>query len=91
MATKLPKAYSQYGASMGRDSDSEPLQGKLRLERVRLTGGYDNGGAYWGIGLPLFRAEDSKGREKFFRAANRETAKALLRHGHPEGSITFYR
>ena len=50
------KAYSQYGASMGRrDNVAEALDvKKLHLERVRLnSGGYDPGGAYWGQGAPM--------------------------------------
>lgn len=57
--TKLSKAYSQYGASMGRGSQHAAPDSaiKFRLERVRLdSGGYDNGGAYWGHGSPLFHA-----------------------------------
>lgn len=47
------------GAAMGRTSLfpnlAVPL--KLRLVRVRLdSGGYDAGGAYWGIGERLYRA-----------------------------------
>ncbi len=50
---KFSKAYSQYGASMGRPS--EALEGKVKLFQVRLdSGGYDNGGAYWGPGEPLW-------------------------------------
>jgi hypothetical protein len=62
---KLSKAYDQYGSSMGR-CGNEPVSGdpqrsaplKFSLQRVRLNaGGYDHGGAYWGIGRPLYRAE----------------------------------
>jgi hypothetical protein len=56
MATWYPyrsKGYSQYGASMGRRSISldkmmEAETDRLSLSRVRLSGDYDAGGAYWG-------------------------------------------
>jgi len=86
----LPNACSRYGASMGRDSTSErdlrviagePV--KLQLRRVRLdSGGYDSGGAYWGHGEPLYRADDEAGLGEvtlYFRARDREHAKALVR------------
>jgi hypothetical protein len=73
----LSNVSSKYGAPMGRDS-SEP-SGKVRLQRVRLdSGGYDSGGAYWGIGQALWCAEDVDGNRKFFRASDREAAKAKL-------------
>jgi hypothetical protein len=43
-------------------------------------GGYDNGGAYWGIGTPLYRAwYELEGEfcEYFFRAPTRKAAKEL--------------
>jgi hypothetical protein len=86
---KLSKAYNQYGSSMGRGSDNQ-LEGKLSLRRVCLdSGGYDNGGAYWGAGAPLWRAEDSEGRESFFRSGDRDAAKTKLRAEFP--GVTFYR
>lgn len=49
----LPPAFTQYGASMGRESDAPgnfvDVPGGCRLRRVPLNdGGYDEGGAYWG-------------------------------------------
>jgi hypothetical protein len=72
------KASSQYGASMGRSSDLDyGTREKLRLERVPLdAGGYDPGGAYWGGGVPLYIAYDEEGRQLYFRARDREAAKA---------------
>ena len=59
MSYNYTKAYSQYGASMGRPdhiSEAETVD-KIHLERVVLnTGGYDLGGAYWGHGAPLYVA-----------------------------------
>lgn len=61
--------------------------GKVRLTRVSLDrGGYDNGGAYWGIGEPLWYAVSECGEyAAFFRAPSREAAKAKL------PGRTFYR
>lgn len=44
---KLSKAYSRYGADMGRRSAT--LLGKLKLQKIAINSqGYDQGGAYWG-------------------------------------------
>ena len=74
---------SKYGAPMGRSSVSlERLQesgGKISLKRIPLDeGGYDSGGAYWGIGAPLFVAQNDEGEEFYFRAPDRETAKTKI-------------
>ena len=75
------KAYSQYGASMGRPdciNEAETVK-KLHLERVRLnSGGYDPGGAYWGQGAPLYVAWGD-GQEMFLRASDREEAKEIAK------------
>ncbi len=85
---QLSKVNCQYGAPMGRRSDID-LFGKVRLNRVRLDrGGYDNGGAYWGFGTPLWLAEDSEGNQQFLRAKDRSTAKKELQ-GRFE--VKFYR
>lgn len=91
MATKLPNVSSQYGAPMGRRSYPLGLPNKLRLERVRLdSGGYDNGGAYWGHGDPLYMASGADGEgPEYFRAKSRDDAKAILRNDHPD--VKFYR
>lgn len=79
----LPNATSIRGASMGRaDSILEPNETiKFRLYRMPMTGDYDSGGAYWGMGPnsefmwhaygdgPEFK------NEIFVRAWNREEAK----------------
>ena len=71
----FPKAYSQYGASMGRRGD-DILEGKIHLTRVALdSGGYDPGGAYWGTPRTLWLAEDEEGRTMYFRAPDRAAAK----------------
>lgn len=48
------------GAAMGRPSGvvraSELPPRSVYLSKVKLTDGYDDGGAYWGIGQPLYCA-----------------------------------
>lgn len=78
------KAYSMYGASMGRRSDHiSAFEGATngRLRRVPLdSGGYDPGGAYWGTPSNLWCATaDSVAEEvvtHYLRAPSREAAKA---------------
>lgn len=93
MATPADSKVScKYGAPMGRGGSL--LAGtKTHLARVRLdSGGYDPGGAYWGIGQPLFVAWDDEGGEIYLRASSREAAKAQLRAEScdPE-NLRFYR
>ena len=73
------KGYSQYGASMGRDSYGSP-RGRISLRKVPInSGGYDPGGAYWGSGATLWYASgDDYG--KYFRAPTKEKAKELVRN-----------
>lgn len=73
------------GARMERPSDppADFVGRRTRLERVRLdAGGYDKGGAYWGLGNPLFcawtSADDGDVRTGYRRATDREAAKALF-------------
>jgi len=82
---------SMYGAPMGRAADSiSELSGKVHLRHVPFyDGDYDQGGAYWGGGEPLFCAWDNEGHEVYLRAASRESAKAQLLNKNP--AITFYR
>ena len=78
---KFAKGYNQYGAFMGRRSWLEEADTvrKLHLQRVPLdSGGYDPGGAYWGVGEPLYIAfgeGEEEQQRKFFRAWDRSEAK----------------
>lgn len=72
------------GSMMGRQ-DSIPVDyngEKLRVRRVPLdSGGYDAGGAYWGIGSPLYCAFGETATEQlyaFVRAASRKEAIAKI-------------
>lgn len=87
---KFERGFNEYGAFMGRSEygDLENAR-RVRLFRVRLdASGYDNGGAYWGLGLPLWcaLAEDmsadlirpASDARDFVRAASRKEAAELL-------------
>jgi hypothetical protein len=104
----LTKVNCKYGAPMGRAHDgidgftafaASEFAGKVRLARVRLdSGGYDSGGAYWGTGVPLWRAEcdytdGSESVDYFLRAADRESAKRELQsHAQARyGTLRFFR
>lgn len=91
-APDLLLASSPYGAPLGRPNAipvTPPC--KVSLRRVRLnSGGYDQGGAYWGVGRALYWAGDDDGLlDLFFRAVTRESAKAHLRTLYP--AVRFYR
>lgn len=52
-----PRVHSQYGAPMGRPGFGHGAQPTtpFELRKIRLNqGGYDDGGAYWGTGAPLY-------------------------------------
>lgn len=63
---------SSRGAPMGRSGNGyieTTLPRTVRLFRVRLnSGGYDDGGAYWGIGESLWCAIDIDESRQFIRA-----------------------
>lgn len=82
---RLGNVHSSYGAPMGR-RDSASLETCVprfvRLQRVRLdAGGYDSGGAYWGLRRPgesLFVADDGDGNRQFVSAYGRPQAALKL-------------
>jgi hypothetical protein len=83
---------SRYGAPMGRHLGPDCLDtsAPIYLRRVRInSGGYDAGGAYWGLGQPLWHAQDEDGNGKIFRSPSREAAKAHLVATYP--GARFYR
>lgn len=91
---KLSIGYSQYGADMGRrKSTPDDRQERIRFRLVRMyldSGGYDEGGAYWGHGDPLYRAfgEGPVGvNELFVRGKTRDEAKAKIREYFPNASF----
>lgn len=81
MRKQFPDVSCKYGAPMGRSSFGTPdhAEGKIRVFRVNLdSGGYDDGGAYWGTGQPLFCATDGAEYRQFIRASSRLAAIAEL-------------
>ena len=93
MQTFIKPVSCAYGAPMGRHTGPDFLDvdaGKIYLRRVPInSGGYDAGGAYWGLGAPLWEAQDQDGNGRIFRAASRSAAKAAIREDFP--GATFYR
>jgi hypothetical protein len=91
--TFITKVSIKYGAPMGRYTGPNFLDcdaGKIYLHRVPLdSGGYDQGGAYWGHGEPLFEAMDQDSNGFILRAGSRARAKAIILEDWPEA--TFYR
>lgn len=87
---EFTKVHSRYGAPMGRatqvEHESDAAE-KFKLSRVRLnSGGYDDGGAYWGAPSNLWVAECETDRDGehlytrlFLRAPDRDQAKGMLR------------
>ena len=83
---KLPEVSSRYGAPMGRPNaapanwQADPEPRSLRLAMVPLdSGGYDSGGAYWGLGQPLYCLATRDGELlAFVRASRRLTAAMAL-------------
>lgn len=88
-----PPVSCKYGAPMGRHAGPANAQGKSQrynLVRVPLdSGGYDRGGAYWGVGAPLWYATNDE-RSEYFRARTRDAAKEYVRE-HVDVDATFYR
>jgi hypothetical protein len=81
------------GAAHGRPQQRPkglPAQ-RWYLRRVRInSGGYDEGGAYWGIGEPLWYAASESGEATmFFRARDRVEARAYVVAAFP--GATFWR
>lgn len=94
MTKQFENVSSKYGAPMGRvsapDLDTSPHS--VRLFAVRLdSGGYDDGGAYWGYGGAggLYCARDKDGSEQFTRAPSRESAALLLNIPAPALRVPF--
>jgi len=91
---ELARVSCRYGAPMGRverypGPDIEPGT-RFYLRTVPVDcGGYDRGGAYWGLGQTLYRAvSECGGVEIFFRAGSRADAKREVRAAC-EGAIFF--
>lgn len=81
----FPPVSCRYGAPMGRPDQPPPdptRPVKLRLARIRWTDqAYDQGGAYWGMGDPIFCAygqQDGQAIRLYVRAADESSAVAAI-------------
>lgn len=82
----FPNVSSKYGAPMGRSrvGNLNELPKKLRAQRVSMVdGGYDPGGAYWGISSPPFHlyvvfAIGANGKPEFRDFTRAITSKAAI-------------
>jgi hypothetical protein len=92
-STFITPVSSTYGAPMGRHTGPEFLDvdaGKVYLSKIPLdNGGYDKGGAYWGLGEALWETSDQDSNGFIFRARDRARARAHILDMF-EGA-TFYR
>lgn len=82
---------SKYGAPMGRRSNNY-LEAPVTLSNVVIdSGGYDEGGAYWGVGQQLWVAWDEIGNADYFRASTQNDARQILadRYDLKDGDVTF--
>lgn len=79
MARQFEKVNARYGAPFGRAEYGSYPTNKLRLFRVKINaGGYDDGGAYWGHGAPLWCATNGTDYCRFARAGSRLEACVAL-------------
>lgn len=89
----LSSGGNEYGAQMGRPSTANDKSFPVVFEVERLTGpndAYDAGGAYWGLGDPVYRAEGSStaGVERItVRAKDMAAAKAAILKAYPNATF----
>ncbi len=80
--SQLPAVNCKYGAPMGRASYGliQNCEDRtVRLFRLNIDqGGYDDGGAYWGLGEPIYVATNDAEYFETVRASNRHHAALLL-------------
>lgn len=79
-----PDVSGAYGAPMGRVSGNMDFDAPhWRAQRVRLdAGGYDRGGAYWGLrpaGVHLYAVQDGMGNVTFADASSSSDAIAQIK------------
>jgi hypothetical protein len=98
-----PDLNCKHGAPLGRvtkdwylDSNGKQVHlevldnaAPFRLVRVRLdSGGYDQGGAYWGLGDPLYYFQGPLSDiEGYVRGRTRDDAKTEVRKLHPKAKF----
>lgn len=80
----LDNVSSVRGAPMGRMRIRDNTKAKVRLFCVRFYDyAYDKGGAYWGMGTPLYAAI-GEGFQEFRRAHSRKEMKDWLKKEYPD-------
>ena len=85
----LSNVSSRYGAPMGRQTIDNNPEAKVCVFHVRMYDYcYDKGGAYWGMGTPLYAAIGD-GFQTFTRAENRTDAIEYFTEKYP--NLKFYR
>lgn len=83
---------TKYGAPIGRGSDKPSFNAqRVTIHNVPIdSGGYDDGGAYWGIGQTIFAFIDSDGGIEYSRhASSRAAIDHALENYAPETVVTF--
>lgn len=85
LESRLDSVVSPYGAPMGRAGGASRVpEGPVTVFRANLdSGGYDDGGAYWGLPNDLFCATDGDQFREFLRATSKEDAQAQIRERCP--------
>lgn len=94
MRNPTPAVSGKHGAPMGRPcghpGNLADATGRFNLVRCPLdSGGYDRGGAYWGLGAPLYYFESPEGESGYVRGRTRDIAKVEVRKLAPQAE--FYR
>lgn len=85
----LPSENCKYGAPMGRRSITDNPEAEVLLFRVTMVDqAYDCGGAYWGLGTPLYAAI-GEGFQTFLRADSLQDATKSLLEQYPELKISY--
>lgn len=88
-----PKCDCRYGAPMGRLTRYRVVDdwdGLVHLVHIPLDrGGYDKGGAYWGLGGRIYAWGINNDAIEYLRANDRNDAKRLIRKTNP--NVRFYR
>lgn len=82
MKKQFDNVNASHGSPMGRKElrDAPTVARSVRVFRVSIDShGYDDGGACWGIGKPLFCATDGQNYRMFARADSRLCAVAEFR------------
>ena len=73
----VPAVSCRYGAPLGRTNSYCEVHSRFHVYHMRMTdcGAYDDGGAYWGHGRPMYVAWNRDGLRIYMRAANAKEAR----------------